>query len=118
MSVSPTLCPPLPPPLPFSVPGSMQMGQHGAAVQDYSAALQVQGNSPSALYNRGISRDRVGDLEGAVDDFGAALQLEPGNADCHHNRGCSLRKMVGLWGGGGQNSHLGGGTGATIVDAL
>ena len=61
---------------------------------DYSAALAVDPRSAYALYNRGITRDRLGDCEAAVTDFTAALALDPGNPDFHHNRGFSLRKLV------------------------
>lgn len=48
-----------------------------------------------AYYNRGITKDRMGDFEGAVADFSSAISLDPGNADFYHNRGFSLRKQVG-----------------------
>jgi tetratricopeptide (TPR) repeat protein len=46
-----------------------------------------------ALYNRGITKDRMGDFSGAVTDFMAAIALDPNNPDFYHNRGFSLRKQ-------------------------
>lgn len=72
----------------------MQMGEHAQAIQDYTRALEVEPTNSYALYNRGITRDRMGDYEAATRDFSAAIQQDPGNADFYHNRGFSLRKQV------------------------
>ena len=64
------------------------------ALADYSAALAVDPGSCYALYNRGITHDRLGAYAAAVKDFSAALALDPSNADFYHNRGFSLRKLV------------------------
>lgn len=74
----------------------LQLGEYDKALADYSAAIAADPSSAFALYNRGITHDRVGDFAAAVKDFSAALKLAPGNADFHHNRGFSLRKLVGL----------------------
>lgn len=70
------------------------MGNYAAAIQDYSAAISVDPDNSYALYNRGITRDRMADLEGAIADFTAAALLNPNNADFYHNRGFSHRKLV------------------------
>lgn len=72
----------------------LQLGEYDKALEDYSAAITADPGSSFALYNRGITADRVGDYAAAVRDFSAALKLTPGNADFHHNRGFSLRKLV------------------------
>jgi hypothetical protein len=70
-----------------------QLGQYELAVADYSAALSLCPDNSFALYNRGITKDRMGDYPGAVEDFTAAAGLDPTNADFYHNRGFSLRKQ-------------------------
>lgn len=70
------------------------MGKYEAALADYSAAIAVDPGSCYALYNRGITHDRLGAYAAAVKDFSAALSLDPSNADFYHNRGFSLRKLV------------------------
>lgn len=45
----------------------MQLGEYEQAVRDYSAALQLDTSNTYAFYNRGITRDRLGDFEGAVE---------------------------------------------------
>ena len=72
------------------------MGDHTAAIDDYSATIAVDPANSYAFYNRGIARDHLGDLEGAIADFTAAAALNPGNADFYHNRGFSQRKLVRL----------------------
>jgi Flp pilus assembly protein TadD len=64
---------------------------------DYTRALEVDPANSFAYYNRGITKDRMGDFEGAVADFSSAIALDPKNADFYHNRGFSLRKQVGTW---------------------
>lgn len=40
-----------------------------------------------AHFNRGISRDKMGDQRGAISDFTAAIQLDPANASvAYYNR--------------------------------
>jgi tetratricopeptide (TPR) repeat protein len=71
-----------------------QLGLPEAAIADYTAALEVEPRNSYALYNRGITRDRMGDYAGAVEDFSGAIALDPCNADFYHNRGFSLRKQA------------------------
>ncbi len=72
----------------------VQVGEYEAALADYSAAIEVDPSSCYALYNRGITHDRLGSYAAAVKDFSAALAIDPNNADFYHNRGFSLRKLV------------------------
>lgn len=73
----------------------MQIGQFDKALEDYTAAVEVDPRSSYALYNRGILNDRLGCYAVAIKDFSAAIELEPGNSDFFHNRGYALRKLVG-----------------------
>lgn len=75
-------------------PATQQVGEYEAALADYSAAIAVEPGNCYALYNRGITHDRLGAYAAAVKDFSAALALDSTNADFYHNRGFSLRKLV------------------------
>lgn len=70
------------------------MGEYATAIEDYTAALEVDPNNSYAYYNRGITRDRMGDYASAISDFSTAISLDASNADFYHNRGFSLRKQV------------------------
>lgn len=70
------------------LPHPPQLGEYGAALADYQAALALDPSSSYAHYNAGIVRDRLGQYEAAVACFSAAIELEPGNADFRHVRGC------------------------------
>lgn len=76
------------------------------AVADYTRALEVDPANSFAYYNRGITKDRMGDFEGAVDDFSSAIALDPRNADFYHNRGFSLRKQVRAESAGGCSTSV------------
>jgi tetratricopeptide (TPR) repeat protein len=48
----------------------------------------------SSYYNRGLSRDRIGDREGALADYNCTIQLDPNYAKAYVNRGL-LRDRLG-----------------------
>lgn len=72
----------------------LQLGLHDKAIEDYTRALEVDPANSFAYYNRGITKDRMGDFTGAVADFSSAIALDHKNADFYHNKGFSLRKQV------------------------
>lgn len=93
---------PLAPPR-FSLPSlhlPPQLGEYGAALADYQAALALDPSSSYAHYNAGIVRDRLGQYQAAVDCFTAAVALEPRNADFRHVRPCACLCVLewGQWG--------------------
>lgn len=53
------------------------MGRHEEAIAACDAALDIRGESPRLLNNRGVSRMELGDIDGARADFKAALSREP-----------------------------------------
>ncbi len=73
-----------------------QINAHGQALEDYTAALDLDVMSASlrstALHNRGLSHHRTGRLQAAIEDFTAALLLNPKSAHSFYNRGNVLRE--------------------------
>jgi tetratricopeptide (TPR) repeat protein len=61
---------------------------HFAAARDaFDTAVRRSPQDPAAWNNRGVSRVRLGDLDGAVADYTAAMQLSPADAEIVFNRG-------------------------------
>jgi tetratricopeptide (TPR) repeat protein len=54
----------------------LKMGQFGAAIDDYSSALQFDPKLASALYGRGLARLKHGDIAGSDADFSAAKTIQ------------------------------------------
>jgi Flp pilus assembly protein TadD len=52
------------------------MGQLGAAIDDYSAALRFDPKLASALYGRGLARLKNGDKAGSDADISAAKTIQ------------------------------------------
>ncbi len=70
------------------------LGQHEAALQDFTAALALVPDDAAALLNRAIVRRALGDRARALVDLNAALKLAPGNANVLANR-CITRRRLG-----------------------
>ena len=68
------------------------MGCYDKAINDYEAALAIDGGNAFTYYNMGISLDRKGDFEQAIECFTRAIELDPHKADFYHNRGYAFRK--------------------------
>jgi tetratricopeptide (TPR) repeat protein len=74
-----------------------QMGDyHKLAVEDYSAALNLDAMSPAlratALYNRGLSLQKVGKSSRAIEDYTNALLLNPKFSHAFLARGALLKE--------------------------
>jgi tetratricopeptide (TPR) repeat protein len=69
---------------------------HKLAVEDYSAALNLDAMSPSlratALYNRGLALQKVGNDTRAIEDYTNALLLNPKFSHAFLARGSLLKK--------------------------
>jgi tetratricopeptide (TPR) repeat protein len=52
-------------------------GEAGDAVDDFSAALDLQPGLPEALRQRAMARFHAGDYQGAVADIGAVVKVQP-----------------------------------------
>ncbi|MEU4745344.1 tetratricopeptide repeat protein, partial [Actinosynnema sp. NPDC023658] len=68
-------------------------GRPGAAVQDLTRALDVVGDDPDVLLNRGIAHAALSDPAAAIRDFDRALALPDADvAELRYQRGvCLLR---------------------------
>jgi len=70
-----------------------RIGQHEAALRDFTAALAVTPNDPATLLNRAIVRRALGDRANALVDLNAALRAAPGNPNILANRCITRRRM-------------------------
>ena len=59
----------------------LKMEQPGAAIDDYTAALQLNPKLASALYGRGLARSKTGDQAGSDADIAAAKTIAAGVGD-------------------------------------
>jgi lipoprotein NlpI len=57
------------------------------AIQDFSAAIELNPNDTKALNNRGALYMTLGDWESAIEDYDRALNLDPNYAMAFKNRG-------------------------------
>ena len=53
-----------------------KMGQHDAAIRDFSAIIDLSPSDVNAHFSRGFSYDKVGNIDGAVSDYMRALELD------------------------------------------
>jgi tetratricopeptide (TPR) repeat protein len=68
-------------------------GNHDAAIDDYSRALQIDPHYATALYNRGSVYLTIGKPELAIADLDAAVLIAPKRAAAYHNRGLALLRL-------------------------
>jgi tetratricopeptide (TPR) repeat protein len=61
-------------------------GDPDGALEDYDAAIRLDGGEPAPWYNRGGIKATRGDLEGAIADFSRALALRPDHANALSSR--------------------------------
>jgi tetratricopeptide (TPR) repeat protein len=59
----------------------------------YTQVLQLKPNNESAYFNRGLTRDYLGDKPGAIDDYNQAIKFIPNYADAYYNRGCARSEL-------------------------
>jgi tetratricopeptide (TPR) repeat protein len=61
-------------------------GWYGAARDAFDTAVRQDPQNAAAINNRGVTKARLGDLDGAVIDYTQALELTPGDAEIVFNR--------------------------------
>ncbi|KAH9580044.1 Tetratricopeptide repeat [Trypanosoma melophagium] len=59
------------------------------AINEYTAAIQLDPKNFKALFNRGFCHDKIGDYDAAIRDYEAAIELEPRYAYTYYNLGIS-----------------------------
>ncbi|HWT02073.1 MAG TPA: tetratricopeptide repeat protein [Pyrinomonadaceae bacterium] len=64
-----------------------ERGDYGGAIQNFSAAIELDPQVADAFYFRGNAYANQGDLERAVEDYTRAIELDPRHADAYFNRG-------------------------------
>jgi lipoprotein NlpI len=62
-------------------------GEHAAAIQDCSRAIQLNPHSADAYGCRAYAKSTVGDRDGAVADYSKAIELRPSDDKFYVNRG-------------------------------
>jgi tetratricopeptide (TPR) repeat protein len=63
-----------------------EKGDDKAAIDSFTEAINLDGNSAEAYYRRGISKYRRGDKPGAVADYSEAIKLNPDYTNAYYNR--------------------------------
>ncbi len=64
------------------------------AVAHFTEAVRLRPDWGEAYSNRGLARERTGDIDGAIADLSAAIRLDPGFGKAYFNRG-NARKAKG-----------------------
>ncbi|ORC90762.1 uncharacterized protein TM35_000071860 [Trypanosoma theileri] len=59
------------------------------AINEYTAAIQLDPKNFKALFNRGFCHDKIGNYDAAIHDYEAAMELEPRYAYTYYNLGIS-----------------------------
>ena len=74
--------------------GNLQLadGRPEAAIREYTRALEIRADFAEAWTNRGIARERLGDLAGAIADHTKAISVAPDLAIAYNNRANVLFK--------------------------
>ncbi len=68
-------------------------GNYGAAIDDYTRALQLNPLNTRALNDRGDAYYMTGDFDRAIADFTKAIESDPSYSYAYTNRGLSYFKM-------------------------
>jgi tetratricopeptide (TPR) repeat protein len=64
-----------------------KIGKEKEALEDFQAAIELDGNLWRAIHNRGVSYATLGDYQHAVEDFNRTLELNPRYPNAWFNRG-------------------------------
>ncbi len=63
------------------------LGDYVGAIKDYTAAIRLKPDYPSAYNNRAIAKDDLGQHFAAIADYDIAIRLKPDYAKAYYNRG-------------------------------
>ena len=73
-----------------------RLGNYRDALNDYSAAIEVDPADSYPFYNRAIVHKRLGNLPQAIEDFDASLALRPDNDEAYLERGLAYLDLFRL----------------------
>jgi tetratricopeptide (TPR) repeat protein len=68
------------------------MGDAEAALQDFDAALEIDGRNVECLMTRGAVNKKLGRLAEAVHDFSRVIELQPTSAKAYVNRAMTYER--------------------------
>lgn len=54
-----------------------RLDRYKEAIEDYSAAIEIDDSNPNYFHDRGLAYDRLGDLDRALADLNRAMKLRP-----------------------------------------
>ena len=69
-------------------------GDHGQAIEDFTAAIQIDPQFADAYVGRGWSYSQQGHYEQAIQDYSSALRIKPRHALAYNNR-CLVHRRAG-----------------------
>lgn len=69
---------------------SARQGEPREAIRLYTEAIEKKPDFADAYNNRGLTHQKLGDLENAIADFNRALELEPEYWEAYYNRAQAL----------------------------
>jgi membrane protease YdiL (CAAX protease family)/Flp pilus assembly protein TadD len=71
----------------------LKRGELDDAIADYTEAIRLVPNDPSAYFNRGLARFNKGQHAEALPDFDRAIELDPKMADAYLYRGMARHNL-------------------------
>ena len=69
------------------------VGRLGEALEDYTAAINLNSTYAHIYINRGNVRAKLHFYEEAIEDYSTALTLDPNYTEAYHNRGLAKLKL-------------------------
>ena len=63
------------------------LGNHQAAINDFTETIKLGGNPAIAYYNRGNSKFNLNEHRGAIADYSEVIKINPQHASAYYNRG-------------------------------
>jgi tetratricopeptide (TPR) repeat protein len=71
----------------------MSLGSYDSAITDFSRAIDAGLDDASVYINRGVAKQRRGDVAGAVEDYTRALERDATSARAYDNRANALAEL-------------------------